>query len=134
MTDRSDTRIAEMQAAWRRGRGLLVWAFAFSVLVNLLMLTGPLYMLAIYDQVLVSRSVDMLVALTVLVLALYLLMAVLDYARGRVMARIGARFQTHLDARLFDVVLHRLTLISIMMILKSGLKLESLKVTLTASH
>lgn len=107
MTDRNDAGKLEMHHAWRRGRVLLIWAFVFSVFVNLLMLTGPLYMLAVYDQVLTSGSVDMLVALTVLVMALYLLMAVLDYARGRVMARIGARFQTYLDGRLFDVVMRR---------------------------
>ncbi len=102
-----DTGQSELRQAWRRGRGLLVWAFVFSICVNMLMLTGPLYMLAVYDQVLTSGSVDMLVALTVLVMVLYLLMAVLDYARGRIMARIGARFQTHLDGRLFDIVMRR---------------------------
>ncbi|MEO3417109.1 type I secretion system permease/ATPase [Roseovarius sp. CAU 1744] len=107
MTGRNDSGMTEFRVAWRRGRSLFAWAFVFSVFVNLLMLTGPLYMLAVYDQVLASQSVDMLVALTVLVSALYLLMAVLDYARGRLMARIGARFQTHLDGRLFDIVMRR---------------------------
>lgn len=97
----------ELRNAWRRGRVLFFWAFVFSVFVNLLMLTGPLYMLQVYDRVLTTRSVETLAALSALVVVLYLLMAVLDYSRGRVMARIGARFQTHLDARLFDIVLRR---------------------------
>ena len=97
----------ELRDAWRRGRVLFFWAFVFSIFVNLLMLTGPLYMLQVYDRVLTTRSVETLTALSALVVVLYLLMAVLDYARGRVMARIGARFQTHLDARLFDAVLRR---------------------------
>ncbi|GGO60602.1 ATP-binding cassette, subfamily C [Roseovarius pacificus] len=99
--------LPELQAARRKGRGLLFWAFVFSIFVNILMLTGPLYMLQVYDRVLASKSVETLVALSLLVTMLYALMAVLDYARGRVMARIGARFQTALDARVFRATLQR---------------------------
>jgi ABC-type protease/lipase transport system fused ATPase/permease subunit len=95
----------ELHAARRLGAGLLLWAFVFSIFVNLLMLTGPLYKLQVYDRVLASRSVETLVALTVLMGALYGLMAVLEYARGRVMARIGARFQGALDRRVFEAAL-----------------------------
>ncbi|WP_348524999.1 type I secretion system permease/ATPase [Pararhodobacter sp. SW119] len=94
-----------MKAARRRGAGLLICAFVFSIFVNLLMLTGPLYMLQVYDRVLSSRSVETLVALTVLIGGLFALMGILDFARGRVMARIGARFQSSLDARVFESTL-----------------------------
>lgn len=101
--------VDELRAARRQGQGLLIWAFLFSVFVNLLMLTGPLYMLQVYDRVLHSRSVETLVALSVLMIALYGLMALLEYARGRVMARMAARFQSTLDARVFDATLRRRT-------------------------
>ena len=94
-----------LRTTWRKERGVLVWVFVFSVFVNLLMLTGPLYMLAVYDQVLATGSVRTLTALTLLVLVLFLLMGVLDYCRGRVMARFGARFQQHLNTPLFNGVL-----------------------------
>lgn len=74
---------------------------AFSVFVNLLMLTGPIYMLQIYDRVLASRSEETLFALSILAVTLYALMGVLDWARGRVLARVGARFQQDLDERVF---------------------------------
>lgn len=73
----------------------------FSVFVNLLMLTGPIYMLQIYDRVLGSRSEETLVALSILAISLYAVMGVLDWARGRVLARVGARFQQDLDERVF---------------------------------
>lgn len=73
----------------------------FSIFVNLLMLTGPLFMLQVYDRVLGSRSEETLVALLILVAGLYGLMGVLDYARGRVAARVGAGFQFRLDRRVF---------------------------------
>ena len=81
------TEIAEIR---RRGLGLIVVAFVFSVFVNLLMLTGPLFMLQVYDRVLSSRSEETLLALTVLVAALYALMGFLDYARGRGAVPVGA--------------------------------------------
>jgi ABC-type protease/lipase transport system fused ATPase/permease subunit len=68
----------ELRAARRQGQGLMFWAFVFSVFVNLLMLTGPIYMLQVYDRVLHSRSVETLVGLSVLVTALYALMALLE--------------------------------------------------------
>ena len=79
----------------------------FSVFVNLLMLTGPLFMLQIYDRVLVSRSEATLVALVGIVAFLFLMMGLLDHARARVLARAGARFQAHLDSRVFGAILTR---------------------------
>lgn len=79
----------------------------FSFFANMLMLTGPLYMLQVYDRVLGSRSVATLIALSLLVLFLYGTMGVLDYARGRIMGRVGARFQTRLDRRVFDAVIRK---------------------------
>ena len=98
-------RIARV--APRQGRSLLMWAFVFSVFVNLLMLTGPLYMLQVYDRVLHSRSIETLAALSILVTGLYALMALLDYARGRVMARMGAKFAGPAHAGVFDATLRR---------------------------
>jgi ATP-binding cassette subfamily C protein len=82
----------------------------FSFFVNLLMLTGPLYMLNVYDRVLGSRSVETLIALSVLVAFLYGMMAILDFARSRIMSRLGARFQARLDGRVFAAVLQANTL------------------------
>ena len=100
----------ELRTARGSNRGLFFSVLFFSVFVNLLMLTGPIFMLQIYDRVLTSRSEETLVALSILVAALYLLMAVLDFARGRVMARIGARIQEALDDRIFGAVIKRAVL------------------------
>lgn len=107
-----DTRRGQDEIAATRAdqRGLLIAVFVFSVFVNLLMLTGPLYMLQVYDRVLGSRSEATLVALSVLVAFLFLAMGILDHTRGRVMARIGARIQDRLDRRVFAAALRRLTL------------------------
>ncbi len=101
---------AELRAARSDQRGLL-WAVGlFSVFVNLLLLTGPLYMLQVYDRVLGSRSEETLVALSLLAAAMFLAMGILDHARARIMARIGAYLQDRLDRRVFAAALRRLTL------------------------
>lgn len=97
----------EIREAQATSRGLLVSAILFSVFVNLLLLTGPLYMLQVYDRVLGSRSEPTLVALSALVMVLFLAMGLLDHARSRVLARIGARLQARLDRRVFEAALTR---------------------------
>ena len=73
----------------------------FSVFTNLLMLTGPLFMIQVYDRVLVSRSEETLVALFLLVALLFTFFGLLDFARGRVMARAGTEIQRRLSQRTF---------------------------------
>ncbi len=97
----------ELAEARNESRKLFWMAFLFSIFVNLLMLTGPLYMLQVYDRVLGSRSEETLIALSMLVAFLYAMMGMLDYARGRVMARVGARFQDKLDRRVFSAMLRK---------------------------
>ncbi|WP_082025113.1 type I secretion system permease/ATPase [Ruegeria sp. ANG-R] len=97
----------ELRKVRNQGNSFLALAFLFSIFVNLLMLTGPLFMLQVYDRVLGSRSVETLSALFLLVALLYALMAMLDYARGRIVARFGARFQSSLDERVFEGTMRR---------------------------
>lgn len=97
----------ELRAARAAGRGL-IWAVAlFSAFVNLLMLVGPVFMLQVYDRVLGSRSQETLLALFLLVAFLFAMMGLLDLARGRVMARLAAGFQSRLDRRVFTAALAR---------------------------
>ena len=69
----------------------------YSVFVNLLLLTGPIFMLQVYDRVLTSRSVETLVALFGLVAFLYVIMWALDYSRHQLLNFLTTRFQASLD-------------------------------------
>ncbi len=102
---------AELLAA-RADQRKLLWAVGlFSVFVNILQLTGSLYMLQVYDRVLGSRSEATLVALSVLAACLFLAMGLLDGARSRVMQRIVCAHRgPALDRRVFSAALRRLTL------------------------
>lgn len=95
-------------SSFRRRNMWLLWMVGiFSATVNALMLTGPIYMLQVYDRVLGSGSEETLLALTVLVAFLFLMMGILDYVRGRVASRFGARLQENLDQRVFRAALTR---------------------------
>ncbi|MFT5742495.1 MAG: PrtD family type I secretion system ABC transporter [Paracoccaceae bacterium] len=111
MTKNSSTHgLPELRAARAESRSLYWVVAVFSLFVNLLMLAGPLYMLNVYDRVLGSRSLETLIALSVLVAFLYAMMGILDYTRGRIMARVGARFQARLDRRVFGAVMQATTM------------------------
>ncbi|ARE41651.1 Type I secretion system ATPase [Rhodovulum sp. P5] len=107
---RRDKDENELSLAKAKSRGLLGWVALFSIFTNLLMLTGPLFMLQVYDRVLGSKSEETLVALALLVGSLYFLYWLLEFARGRVMARIGARLQATFNRRVFTAVIERAAL------------------------
>jgi len=106
------TRTSGPQAGFSGLSGLFWTVALFSTVVNALMLVAPLYMLQIYDRVIPSRSEETLLALTVLIAALFAVMGILDYVRGRVAARVGSIFQSRLDARVFRANLRRAVLSS----------------------
>jgi len=97
----------ELARARAENRSLFWTVGIFSFFVNLLMLTGPIFMLQVYDRVLGSRSEETLLSLFLLMGFLFLIMGILDYARGRVLARVGARFQTRLDRRVFAAMVRK---------------------------
>jgi ATP-binding cassette subfamily C protein PrsD len=95
---RSEIRSALLDCAGWFG-GIAV----FSAIVNLLYLTGSLYMLQVYDRVLTSRSVETLIGLSLIVLGAFVFQGLLDSLRSRMLARIGARFDELLAPRVFQL-------------------------------
>ena len=101
------TGLSELREVRRQYRGLMWSAGFFSIFMNLLMLTGPIFMLQTYDRVLGSRSEETLVALFAVVAFLFLVMGIMDWARGRILTRIGAGFQANLDRRVFEAMVKK---------------------------
>jgi ATP-binding cassette subfamily C protein len=75
-----------------------------SCIINLLYLTGSIFMLEVYDRVLPSRSVPTLVGLIVLAVGLYMAQGMLDLIRGRILGRVGTSLDEALNARVFDTI------------------------------
>jgi ATP-binding cassette subfamily C exporter for protease/lipase len=72
-----------------RLKGVMWSAALFSCAVNILMLTGPLFMLQVYDRVLSSRSVPTLLAMFGLVVLLYVFLGLFEHTRSRILSRAG---------------------------------------------
>src|ERR1700726_4557243 len=97
-------RRSELGDALRACRNAFTGVGAMSCMINLLYLTGSLFMLEVYDRVLPSRSIPTLVGLAILAGGLYAAQGVLDLIRGRILGRIGTSLDEALNARVFDSI------------------------------
>jgi ATP-binding cassette subfamily C protein len=104
-------RRSELGEALRACRSAFIGVGIMSCMINLLYLTGSIFMLEIYDRVLPSRSVPTLVGLVILAGGLYIAQGILDLIRGRILVRIGTSLDEALSGRVFETVV-RLPLIA----------------------
>ncbi|OZI33583.1 type I secretion system permease/ATPase [Bordetella genomosp. 5] len=101
------SRRTELGEALYRFRKTFYGLAAFSCVINILALTPSLYMLQVYDRVLASRNETTLLMLTVLVAGLFLLSALLEFARSSVLIRVGNKFDEMLSNRVFTASFER---------------------------
>src|SRR5579864_645677 len=97
-------RRSELGEALRACRDAFIGVGVMSCMINLLYLTGSIFMLEVYDRVLPSRSVPTLIGLIVLAAFLYMAQGILDLIRGRILGRVGTSLDEALNARVFDIV------------------------------
>ncbi|HXD41642.1 MAG TPA: type I secretion system permease/ATPase [Ramlibacter sp.] len=76
-------------------------AFWFSIVASLLVLAPTGFMLEVYDRVVNSRSLATLVMLIVLVVGAYVVMELLEWARGQIMFAAGLALDRELGDRIF---------------------------------
>ena len=89
------------RALWVFRREFLVVG-AFSMVVNVLMLSPTLYMLQVFDRVMSSRSELTLLAMSLITLFLFCVMAFAEWMRSRVLVRSGVRLDALLSTRVFN--------------------------------
>jgi ATP-binding cassette, subfamily C, type I secretion system permease/ATPase len=94
--EEDDPVALQLRASGRRLAGVAV----FSGVVNLLTLSGSLYMLQVYDRVIPSRNVATLLGLSAIVVVAYLLQGYFDALRARMLSRISALFDVALQPRI----------------------------------
>ena len=95
---------SELAAALGSCRRAFLAVALFSGMSNILMLTGALFMLEIYDRVMPSRSVPTLVALLILAGGLYAAQGFIDAIRSRILVRIGHSLDEAMSMRVYDVI------------------------------
>lgn len=85
-------------------------SFAFaaflSFFINILMLLPAIYMLAVYDIVVPSRSVESLIFITVVVVGLYLIWGILQVIRSRILVRINNKLDAFYDEKVVNATLN----------------------------
>jgi PrtD family type I secretion system ABC transporter len=96
---------AELREGLARCRMALVGVALISAVINTLFLSGPLFMLEVYDRVLPSHSLPTLVVLICIVAVLYLFQGLLDVVRSRILARAGAVVSTCAAADTFHLAM-----------------------------
>lgn len=99
----SNGQASELSEALSSCRLTFIAVGIFTAVVNVLTLTGSLFMLQVYDRVLPSRSVPTLVVLLVLVAVLLAIQGMLETLRSRLMVRIGRFLDERLSNRVFGV-------------------------------
>ncbi len=92
-----------------RARSAFMGVGVFSFFVNLLMLTGPIYMLQVYDRVLLSSSMETLIFISVAMVLLYMFMGIFDFFRSRVLVRVADDFEEVMNDKTFTAWLRSST-------------------------
>lgn len=81
----------------------ILGVLAFSAIVNVLMLSGSIYMLQVYDRVLASGSVPTLVVLFSIIVVLYAFLGLFDFLRSRVLGRLSVQMEQAIGGTAFSV-------------------------------
>lgn len=82
-------------------------AGAFSSAINLLYLSSPLYLMQVYNRVLLNENITTLILLTLILAVALLTMAALDAVRAQVLIRCGIRLDMALASRVFEALVIR---------------------------
>ena len=72
-----------------------------SLVINVLMLSPTFYMLQVYDRVLVSQNELTLIALSLAIVFMFMVMALSEWIRTRILVRVGIKFDQILNRRVF---------------------------------
>jgi PrtD family type I secretion system ABC transporter len=85
-------------------RWVLISVAVFSGVVNILALTGSIFMMQVYDRVLASQSIPTLVMLSIIAVAAYVFQGVIDGLRTRTLALVGEHLDEMIGPRLYAIV------------------------------
>ncbi len=98
---------SEIRKAIKASKRAFIGIGVLSFLINILMLTGPLFMLQVYDRVMTSGSMPTLIALSALTALLYAMTGFFEMVRTRIVSRAGVEIDQRLSDRIFRASLRR---------------------------
>jgi ATP-binding cassette subfamily C exporter for protease/lipase len=97
----------ELKDALKGTKPTFIMLLFFSCVINMLMLAPAIYMLQVYDRVLVSKNTTTLLMLTLLIVGIYTVIAMIESARSSVMIRLGNRLDVKLIQLVFNAAFKR---------------------------
>jgi ATP-binding cassette subfamily C exporter for protease/lipase len=86
----------EMRSAW-------ISVVIFSLVINILMLTQPIYSMNLFDRVMTSRNLVTLGMISIIAVAFLAVMAAVEWARTQILIRVGVRVDHALGVRLLEL-------------------------------
>lgn len=92
---------AQLRKVYDQSKKILLYVGFFSLIINFLMLVGPMYMLQVYDRVLSSGSLETLIYLTIAAFGLILVGAMLEGVRSRILVRMAGLIDGQFNAEMF---------------------------------
>ena len=96
-------QIRSVEEALRLCKRSFVAVFVFSFFANMLMLTPMFYMINVFDKAMGTGSFPTLISLAIIAGFLYLIMALMEWSRSRVLVFVGSRLDHVLAPRIYDL-------------------------------
>lgn len=97
-------KLKEILNLFKKSFGIIL---IFTIVVNILILTAPFYMLAVYDIVMPSKSLDTLFIITVLALTFFIVMGISDYLRNKILHIVSHNLDKKINPLIYDISFKR---------------------------
>lgn len=102
----ADTKDKLLEGSFIACRDGFIAIAVFSMFINILVLTAPLYMMQVFDRVLMSRSGETLLMLTAIAAIALLVMAGLEVVRNNLMIRLSHWLDKRLGSATLSASVH----------------------------
>ena len=96
-------QIRSVEEALRLCKRSFMAVFVFSFFANMLMLTPMFYMINVFDKAVGTGSFPTLISLAIIAGFLYVIMALMEWSRSRVLVFVGSRLDHVLAPRIYDL-------------------------------
>ncbi len=94
---------SDLEEALKLCKGAFLSAAGFSMIINFMMITPSIYMMQVYDRVVSTGNKSTLLMLTLIVIAVFITMATLEWVRSQILVRVSSRLEMLLNQRLFHI-------------------------------
>ena len=95
-------QFSNLRLVFHKFKREFIWVGIFSFIANMLLLVPAVYMIQIYDRVLISRSELTLIFLSIITLFLFMVMALSEWLRSKLLIRVGLRIDEALNKLVFN--------------------------------